>query len=47
MDLEFKNQDIILSDEYNYKRIANAIKNLLIGKNSYYSLKDNFNGFVT
>lgn len=32
MDLEFNNQDIILSDEYHYERITNAIKNLFIGK---------------
>jgi hypothetical protein len=46
MDLKFKNQDNTLSDEYSYDRITSAIKSLIIDKNSYFSLKDNFNGFI-
>jgi hypothetical protein len=46
MDLEFKNQDHIPSDEYDYDRIAMVIKSLRLEHAAYYVLKSNFNGFI-
>jgi hypothetical protein len=46
MDLDFHNQDDILSDEYHHDRIGIAIKSLIIHQNLNYSSKNNFNGFI-
>ncbi len=46
MDLKYNNQYNISNDEFQDGRITIAIKNLIIGKNSSFSLKDNFNGFI-
>jgi len=46
MDLDFHNQNDILSDEYHHDRIGIAIKSLIIHQNLNYSSKNNFNGFI-
>ena len=46
MDLDLSNQQSRYDDEYNHKLVANSITSFKISQNSYFTLRNNFNGFI-